>query len=103
MAVFAGSGTTMVQAVGDGEVGWVSGSGEDISFVTDGVDAVFHINDDALGTTQTGSATFTGVAAGTKYINLATGVAGPDSSATTTVMVDLETRRLHGRGYPLGD
>ena len=88
MAVFAGSGTTMVQAVGDGEVGWVSGSGEDISFVTDGVDAVFHINDDALGTTQTGKATFMGVAAGTKYINLATGVAGPDSSATTTVMVD---------------
>ena len=48
----------------------------------------FHINDDDLGTTQTGSATFMGVAAGTKYINLATGVAGPDSSATTTVMVD---------------
>ena len=102
MAVFAGSGTTMVQAVGDGEVGWVSGSGEDISFVTDGVDAVFHINDDALGTTQTGSATFTGVAAGTKYINLATGVAGPDSSATTTVMVDLgDTSGYMGADTPL--
>ena len=85
MAVFAGSGTTMVQAVGDGEVGWVS-DGADIEFVTSDVDAAFHINDDALGTTQTGTATFTGVPAGTKYLNLDTMVAGPDRVATTTAM-----------------
>ena len=85
MAVFAGSGTTSVQAVGDGEVGWVS-DGADIEFVTSDVDAAFHINDDALGTTQTGTATFTGVPAGTKYLNLDTMVAGPDRAATTTAM-----------------
>ena len=104
VAVFTASGTISVQAVDDGEVGWVSDSGADISFVTDDVDAAFHINDDALGTTQTGTATFMGVGAGTKYINLATRVAGPDSSATTTVMVDFgRFYGLHGRGHPLGD
>ncbi len=86
VAVFAAPGATTVQAVDDGEVGWVSASGDAISFVTDGVDATFHINDDDLGTTQAGTATFRDVSAGTKYINLATGVAGPDSTATTTAL-----------------
>ncbi len=87
VAVFAASGTTRVQAEpDDGEVEWVSGAGEDISFITAGIDASFQINDDDLGTTKTGKATFMGVAAGTKYLNLATMVAGPDSTATTTAM-----------------
>ena len=88
VAVFAAPGATTVQAVDDGEVGWVSASGDSISFITDGVDASFLINDDDLGTTQAGTATFRDVTAGTKYINLATGVAGPDSTATTTALAD---------------
>ena len=82
VAVFAVSGTTTVQAEpDDGEVEWGS------AFVKAGDDASFLINDDDLGTTQTSTATFMDVSAGTKYINLATGVAGADSTATTTVTV----------------
>ena len=85
VAVFAAPGATTVQAEpADGEVEWVSDTG----FVKAGVDVSFSINDDDLGTTQTGSATLKGVPAGTKYINLATGIAGPDRTATTTAMVD---------------
>ena len=103
MAVFAGSGTTMVQAVGDGEVGWVSDSGASIEYVKSGVDVGFHINDDDLGTTQAGSATFTGVPAGTKYLNLATEVAGPDSTATTSAMDFEISEGYMGADSPLGD
>ena len=72
VAVFAASGTTTVQAVQTTAkwVGFPMGSGADIEFVKSDVDADFHINDDALGTTQAGKATFTGVPAGTKYLNL---------------------------------
>ena len=102
VAVFAASGTTSVQAVGDGEVGWVSDSGASISFVKSGVDAEFHINDDALETTQAGTATFTGVPAGTKYLNLATGVAGADSTATTTAMdFEISADAYDGAATPL--
>ena len=85
VAVFAAPGATTVQAEpADGEVEWVSDTG----FVTAGVDASFSINDDDLGTTQAGTITLMGVPAGTKYINLATGIAGPDSTATTTATLD---------------
>ena len=100
VAVFAASGTTLVQAVDDGEVGWVSDS-EAIDFVTSDVDATFHVNDDALGTTTTGSATVT-VSAGARYINLATGVAGADSdSATSTAVVFPEGSTYDGVNTPL--
>ncbi len=88
VAVFAASGTTLVQAVNDGEVGWVDSSGADISFVTENVNVAFQINDDALESTRTGSATVT-VSAGAKYINLATEKAGADSDTATSTMVDL--------------
>ena len=88
VAVFAASGTTAVQAEpGDDEVEWVSmGSGDDISFVKAGINAVFLIKDEALEVIQSGKATFTGLAEGTKYINLADGRAGADSTATSTAM-----------------
>ena len=41
VAVFAASGTTTVQAVSDGEVGWVSDSGTSIDFVTSDTDVAF--------------------------------------------------------------
>ena len=95
VAVFAASGTISVQAVDDGEVGWVSDSGASIEFVKSGVDAGFHINDGALGTTQAGSAVVTDFPAGTKYINLATGATGPDS---TNTMVATSTAIDFGEG-----
>ena len=101
VAVFAASGTTSVQAVNDGEVGWVDSSGADISFVTDNVDVAFHINDDALEGTQTGTATFMDVPAGTKYINLATESAGPNSATSTMVMVDIDAPGYMGADTPL--
>ena len=102
VAVFAASGTTSVQAVNDGEVGWVDSSGADISFVTENVDVGFVINDDALELTQTGTATFMDVPAGTKYINLATGRAGPNSSTSTMVTVDFgDTVGYMGADTPL--
>ena len=84
VAVFAVSGTTTVQAEpDDDEVGWVSmGSGDDISFVKAGINAVFLIKDDALEVIQSGKATFTGLEEGDKYINLADGSAGADSNVT---------------------
>lgn len=101
VAVFATSGTTLVQAVDDGEVGWVSDSGASISFVTDDADAAFQINDDDLGATQVGSATVT-VSAGAKYINLAREVAGADSaSATSTTVVFPEGSTYDGVNTPL--
>ncbi len=90
VAVFTASGTVAVQAVDDGEVGWVSDDGAAIEYVTSDVSVEFHINDDALGTTQTSSATVMNVSAGTKYINLATGMAGADSNTATSTMVVLE-------------
>ena len=101
VAVFAASGTISVQAVDDGEVGWVSDS-VDIDFVTSDVDVEFHINDDALGSTQAGSATVMNVSAGTKYINLATGMAGADSdTATSTTIVFGEGNTYTGADTPL--
>ena len=95
VAVFAASGTISVQAVDDGEVGWVSDSGASIEFVKSGVDAGFHINDGALGTTQAGSAVVTDFPVGTKYINLATRETGPDS---TNTMVATSTAIDFGEG-----
>ena len=88
VAVFAVSGTTTVQAEpDDDEVEWVSmGSGDGISFVKADIDAVFLIKDDALEVIQSGKATFTGLEEGDKYINLADGRAGADSTATSTAM-----------------
>ena len=64
----------------------------------------FHINDDALGTTQAGSATVTDVSAGTKYINLATEMAGADSDTATSTTIDFgEGNTYTGVGHPLGD
>ena len=102
VAVFAASGTTLVQAVDDGEVGWVSDSGAAIEFVTSDVDAAFEINDDALGTTQSSSAVVMNVSSGTKYINLATGMAGADSNtATSTEIVFEEGSTYDGVNTPL--
>lgn len=101
VAVFAASGTTLVQAVNDGEVGWVDSSGADISFVTEDVGVEFHINDDALEGTQTGTATFMDVPAGTKYINLATQSAGPNSATSTMVTVDIDAPGYMGADTPL--
>jgi hypothetical protein len=107
VAVFAASGTTSVQAVGDGEVGWVSDSGAGIDFVTsdgemDFNEVDFHINDDALETTMTGSATVMNVSAGTKYINLATGMAGADSNTATSTTIDFgDTVGYEGANTPL--
>ena len=101
VAVFATSGTTLVQAVDDGEVGWVSGStAAGIDFVTSDVDATFHVNDDALGTTMTGSATVT-VSAGAKYINLATGMAGANSDTATSTTVVIDNDAYTGADTPL--
>jgi hypothetical protein len=102
VAVFAASGTTSVQAVGDGEVGWVSDSGAGIDFVTADVDAEFHINDDALATTKAGSAVVMNVSSGTKYINLATGMAGADSNTATSTTIDFgDTTDYTGADTPL--
>ncbi len=100
VAVFAASGTTAVQAVDDDEVEWVSmGSGDDISFVKAGIDAVFLINDDALEVIQSGKATFTGLAEGTKYINLADGRAGADSTATSTATRTFDAASIGYAGW----
>ncbi len=102
VAVFAASGTISVQAVDDGEVGWVSDSGAGIDFVTADVDAEFHINDDALATTKAGSAVVMNVSSGTKYINLATGMAGADSNTATSTTIDFgDTTDYTGADTPL--
>ena len=100
VAVFASSGTISVQAVDDGEVGWVS-DGAAIEYVTSDVDATFHINDDALETTQTGTAVVMNVSAGTKYINLATGMAGADSNTATSTMIEIDNENYMGADTPL--
>ena len=99
MAVFAGSGTTMVQAVDDGEVGWVSDLGADINYVASDVNVAFHINDDALETTKVGKARMN-VSAGTKYINLATEMAGADSDTATSTTIEI-TGDYIGEATPL--
>ena len=102
VAVFTASGTVSVQAVDDGEVGWVDGDGAAIEYVTSDVSVEFHINDDDLGTTQRSSATVTNVSSGTKYINLATGMAGADSNtATSTVIMFEEGSTYDGVNTPL--
>lgn len=100
VAVFTASGTVSVQAVGDGEVGWVS-DGAAIEYVTSDVDATFHINDDALGTTMTSSATVMNVSSGTKYINLATMTAGADSDTTTSTTITFTNEAYDGANTPL--
>ena len=78
-------GATVV--VGDGNVEWTSATGEDVAFVEADTDAAFFIRDDDLEVRRSGRAQFVNVPAGTKYINLATGVVGAGESATTTVTV----------------
>ena len=78
-------GATVV--VGDGSVEWTSTMGEDVSFVEADADAAFFIRDNDLEVRRSGRAQFVSVPAGTKYINLATGVVGASESATTTVTV----------------
>ena len=99
VAVFAASGTVSVQAVDDGEVGWVSDSGAAIEFVSSDVGVGFHINDDALGTTMTGTATVTNVPAGTKYINLATKYVGRDSETATSTEMSSTTIEIDNDSY----
>ena len=101
VAVFAVSGTTTVQAEpGDDEVEWVSmSSGDDITFVKAGIEAVFLIRDDALEVIQSGKATFTGLAQGTKYINLADGRAGADSNATSTATRTFDASSIDYAGW----
>ena len=73
--------------VGDGSVEWTSSIGEDVSFVEAGAGAAFFIRDDDLEVKRSGKAQFVSVPPGTKYINLATGVAGASATATSTVKV----------------
>ncbi len=89
--------------VQDGNVEWASPLGEEVTFVEADADAAFFLRDDDLEVWQSGRAQFVSVPAGTRYINLATRVAGASASATSTVTVRFYSggEAYEGTGTPL--
>jgi translation initiation factor IF-1 len=80
-------------AVAENDVEWAAANGNDITTIEQDSTGIFLIRDDALETTKSGTAVFSGIPGGSKVFNIATGKAGPISAS------DAITRVLTAPGY----
>ena len=77
--------------VNENEVEWTDSAGNSIAHINQTATAFFYIKDDALQTTKTGSAEFSGQASGSKFFDVANGKAGASSPGTSTSVIVLRT------------
>jgi translation initiation factor IF-1 len=81
--------------VAENEVRWIKDNGGDITSTEPDSTAVFFIRDDALDTTKSGTAVFSGIPANSKFFDIPNGAAGATAPGTTTGV----TRVLIAPGY----
>ena len=81
-------------SVAENAVVWATANGDEVTTIQPDSSGVIFVRDDALEDKATGTAVFSGLPAGSKYFNIATGAAGVNNPGTTTV-----TRVLSAAGY----